>query len=130
MKFAKTFMVTVVVCWAILAFILASDLLAAGKALTFDCTPAADAVTGAQIQIGTGTPFDVPLVSTCGSGADKVTCVDPASKTICWPDTEWPAGAFTAKANVRNDRDTSGYSLPLNVPGIPSSPGLLRAIQQ
>jgi hypothetical protein len=101
----------------------------AGKALTFDCTPAADAITGAQIQIGTATPFDVPLVSTCGSGADKVTCTG-ASKTVCWPDTSWPTGAFTAKANVRNDRDTSGYSLPLNVPGIPSSPGLLRAITQ
>jgi hypothetical protein len=101
----------------------------AGKALTFDCTPAADNVIGAQIQIGTGAPFDVPLVSTCGSGADKVTCTG-ASKTICWPDTSWPTGAFTAKANVRNDRDTSAYSLPLAVPGVPSSPGSLRAITQ
>jgi hypothetical protein len=102
----------------------------AGKVLTFDCTPAADAVTGAQIQIGTGTPFDVPLVSTCGSGTDKVTCTDPASKTICYPDTSWPTGPFVAKANVRNARDVSAYSLPLAVPGVPSSPGSLRAIMQ
>lgn len=105
----------------------------AEKSLTFDCTPASDAILLATIQFTVGaerSSFDAPLVSTCGSGADKVTCTDPLSKTICFPDTLWPAGAFVAKAMVGNARASSEYSAPLNVPGIPTSPGLLRAITQ
>jgi hypothetical protein len=108
--------------------------LCAGKAITFDCTPAVDEVTGAKIQFTVGgvaqTPVDTPLVSACGSDPlTKVTCTG-ASKTICHPDTLWPAGYSVVTAMVSNVRDSSGYSLPLNVPGIPSSPGLLRAITQ
>jgi len=103
----------------------------AGKVLTFDCTPPADEVIGAKIQIGTNPPIDIPLVSTCGSDPlTKVVCTDPKSKTICWPESSWPTGPFSAKALVLNVRDSSAYSLPLNVPSVPSSPGLLRAITQ
>ena len=101
-----------------------------GRSLTFDCTPVVDAVTSVKLYFNALPAVDAPLVSTCGSGADKVTCTDPASKTICYPDTLWPTTAFTAKATVTNARDTSGQSLPLNVPGVPSSPSLLRAITQ
>jgi len=130
MKFRTTLLITTIICWAVCALLLTSELMAAGKALTFDCTPPADEITGAQIQIGTSVWIDVPLVSTCGSGTGKVTCTDPASKTICWPETSWPTGAFIAKALVKNDRDTSGPSSPLSVPGVPTSPGSLRVIQQ
>jgi len=43
----------------------------AGKALTFDCTPTADEITGAKLIFTVGgvaqPAVDVPLVSTCGS---------------------------------------------------------------
>lgn len=106
---------------------------AAGKALTFDCTPAVDEITGAKLifTVG-GTPqpaVDAPLVATCGSDPlTKVTCTG-ASKTICYPDNLWPTAAFTARATVSNARDTSAESPPLNVPGTPSPPSLLRSIQ-
>ena len=106
----------------------------AGKALTFDCTPATDEVTGAKIQFTVGgvaqTPVDAPLVATCGSDpATKVTCTG-ASKTICFPDTLWPTGYSVARAMVSNARDSSAYSLPLNIPGVPSSPSSVRSITQ
>ena len=131
MKFRTTLLVTTLVCWAIMAVAFASMIWAAPQALTFDCTPAVDAITSAKIQFNALPPVDAPLVSTCGSGDTKITCTDPASKTICFPDTLWPTpGSFTAKAMVSNIRDSSAYSLPLNVPGVPSSPSLLRAIPQ
>ena len=102
----------------------------AGKALTVDCSVAADEINSAKIQFGVATPVDAPLVSTCGSGADKVTCTDPKSKTICYPDNLWPMGAFTAKVTWANTRAESPPSLPLAVPGIPSSPSLPRTVNQ
>lgn len=119
--------------WAVIGMMLVAfpvSGICAGKALTFDCTPAIDEITSAKIQFNMATPIDVSLVSTCGSGTDKVTCTDPKSKTICFPDSLWPTGAFTAKATVSNVRTTSEPSSPLNVPGIPTSPGLLKVIQQ
>jgi hypothetical protein len=106
----------------------------AGKVLTFDCTPAGDEITGAKIQFTVGgvaqTPVDAPLVATCGSDpATKVTCTG-ASKTICYPDTLWPTPYSVARAMVSNVRDSSAYSLPLNIPGVPSSPSSVRSIQQ
>ena len=121
-------MTKIIIILAILLFPIQA--MCAGRSLTFDCTPAVDAVTSAKLYFNALPSVDAPLVSTCGSGADKVTCTDPASKTICYPDTLWPTTAFTAKATVTNARDTSGQSLPLSVPGVPSSPSLLRAITQ
>ena len=103
----------------------------AGHVLTFDCTNPAEEINGAKIQINALPAVDVPLVSTCGSDpVTKVVCTDPKSKTICYPEASWPTGAFSAKALVLNIRDSSGYSLPLPVPGVPSSPGSLRSIVQ
>ena len=102
----------------------------AGKSLTVDCSVPADEINSAKIQFGVATPVDAPLVSTCGSSADKVTCTDPKSKTICYPDNLWPAGAFAAKVMWSNTRADSGYSNPLAVPGVPSSPSSPRAINQ
>lgn len=95
--------------------------------LTFDCTPAGDAVTGALIQINADAPVVAVLVSECGTDpATKVSCLDPASKTICHPA---PAGAFTARAAVSNARDVSAYSAPLNVPAVPGAPAGLKRVR-
>lgn len=112
----------------LLLFVLGINVCAArADFLTFDCTLPADLVTGAKIQIGTDPPVDAVLVSTCGTDpTTKVTCTDPASKTICHPA---PPGAFVAKALVYNVRDSSAYSPPLSVPGIPGSPSFLRRVK-
>ena len=99
--------------------------------LTFDCTPVADAITGAALQFGIQEAIDVPVVGACGAGADKVTCVDPASKTICYDVGTMPNGPFTVKALVKNAWGSSAFTNPLSgTKAVPSSPTLLRILTQ
>jgi hypothetical protein len=99
--------------------------------LTFDCTPVADAVTGASLQFGAQTAIDVPVVGTCGAGADKVTCVDPAQKTICYDLGTMPNGPFSVKALVKNAWGSSAFTNPLSgTKAAPSSPQPLRILTQ
>jgi len=125
MKFKKTFVIPVVVCWAICASILATTIWAAPY-LTCDCTPPVDKVTGFQLQFGTQTPIDVPALTTCGSGASLVTCATD-QKLICYDLGTMPNGAFTVKALAINIWDKSGWTLPLaDTKAAPSSPLLLK----
>jgi hypothetical protein len=115
------------VCCVLFWILVGGVCIAKADSLTFDCTPAGDLVTKAAVSINSAAPVDAALVSTCGNDpATKVTCADPASKTICFPA---PTGPFTATATVTNARTTSPPSSLLTVPGVPSSPASLRRVQ-
>lgn len=61
MRFRTTLLVTALVCWAICALIGATAIWAA-PFLTCDCTPAADTVTGFQLQDWGVSTWTNPLV--------------------------------------------------------------------
>ena len=122
MKFKKTFVITVVVCWAICASILASEIWAS-PFLTCDCTPATDKITGFKLQFGTQEAIDIPAVE----------CVPVVTdgKRILYDLGTMPNGSFTVKALASNDWGVSEWSLPLSgTKIIPTSPTLLKIIKQ
>ena len=85
--------------------------------LTCDCSPDADMVTGAQLQLNGGVWSDVPVVSTCRD----VVCASN-SKTFCYDLSALPNGAFTFKARFLNLWGSSADSLPFTgVKGGPST---------
>lgn len=97
----------------------------AGPFLTCDCTPAADEVTGFQLQFGAATPVDVATFATCGS--------EPACATgqfrICYDMAAVPAGAYSVKALAKNSWGVSNWTAPLSgTKALPTSPSLLKIV--
>ena len=129
MKFKKTFLATVVICWAICASILATEIWAVPY-LACDCTPAVDTVTGFQLQFGTQTPIEIPASATCGTGTNLVTCTAP-QVLICYDLGTMPNGTFTVKALAVNTWGVSDRSLPLSgTKQLPTSPSPLKIIKK
>ena len=118
MKFKKTFLATVVVCWAICASILASEIWATPY-LTCDCTTAGDKVTGFQLQFGIQTEIDIPAVECVPAVVD--------GKRILYDLGTMPQGAFSVKALAKNDWGVSAWIPPLSgTKQLPSSPSPLK----
>ena len=93
--------------------------------LTCDCTPAIDAVTGFQLQIGAATPIDVAAFTICET---ETPCVSPSYR-ICWDAAQLPAGAFSIKALAKNAWGVSNWTLPLvGSKTLPSSPSFLKIV--
>jgi hypothetical protein len=90
-----------------------------GPFLTCDCTPAADNITGFQLQFGTATPIDV-------AAAECVPVVTDG-KRIYYDLGTLPNGAFTVKALAKNSWGVSPWSSPLSDnKQLPGSPQLLK----
>ena len=83
--------------------------------LTCDCTPAADKVTGFQLQFGTQPAIDIPAVECVPAVTD--------GKRILYDLGTMPNGAFTVKALAKNLWGSSAYTAPLadtkQLPGLP-----------
>ena len=93
--------------------------------LTCDCTPAVDAVTGFQLQIGAATPIDVVAFTVCES---ETPCIAPSFR-ICWDAAQLPAGAYSIKALAKNVWGVSNWTLPLvGAKAGPSSPSSLKVV--
>jgi len=109
----------------VLAMVLfSSPLVYASPFLTCDCTPAADLITGFQLQFGTQTAIDVPALTTCLS----TTCLTD-QKVICYDLGTMPNGAFSVKALAKNVWGSSSWTSPLSgTKSLPTSPSLLRII--
>ena len=87
--------------------------------LTCDCTPAADTITGFQLQFGTQTAIDIPAVE----------CVPVVTdgKRILYDLGTMPSGAFSVKALAKNSWGVSEWTAPLSgTKQLPGSPLLLR----
>jgi hypothetical protein len=118
-------LVVVVICWAVLAAVLATTIWAA-PFLTCDCTPSADAVTGFQLQFGTQTAIDVPAVAPC---VTETPCVAPAVR-LCYDLGTLPNGPFSVKALAKNAWGSSSWTSPLSdTKQLPTSPSLLKIIK-
>ena len=118
MKYRTTLLVTALVCWAICALIIASEVWAA-PFLTCDCTPVADKVIGFQLQFGTQTAIDIPAVECVPVVAD--------GKRILYDLGTMPQGAFSVKALAKNDWGVSAWTSPLaGTKQLPTSPSSLK----
>ena len=94
--------------------------------LTSDCSPAADALTGFQLQINAAAPIDIPTFTICQS--------EPACGAgqfrICWDCVNLPAGPYSIKALAKNAWGVSNWTSPLaGTKVLPTSPSLLRIVQ-
>jgi len=124
MKHRTMLLVTALVCWAIMAVVVAS-MVWGSPYLTCDCTPAVDAITGFQLQLGTATPIDVPIFTVCET---ETPCVAPSYR-ICWDAAQLPAGPFSIKALSKNAWGVSNWTLPLaGSKSLPTSPILLKMV--
>ena len=87
--------------------------------LTTDCTPAADKITGFQLQFGVQTAIDIPAVECVPVVVD--------GKRILYDLGTMPVGAFSVKALSKNDWGVSAWTSPLSgIKQLPGSPSLLR----
>ena len=110
----------------LVGILLISSPVFAAPFLTCDCTPAADEITGFQLQFGTQTAIDIPTAATCGSGASLVTCTAP-QVLICYDLGTMPNGLFSVKALAKNLWGVSEWTNPLSATKkLPTSPSLLK----
>lgn len=120
MKFKTTLLITVLICWAICALILVSELKAA-PFLTCDCSNPSDKIIGYQLQFGTQPAIDIPAVECSPVVVD--------GKRILYDLGTLPNGPFTVKALAKNLWGVSTWTNPLNdIKVVPSFPVLLRIV--
>ena len=85
------------IVYTFLCLMLSASVAFCAPVLTADCSPDADMVTGAQLQLNNGAWQDIPVVSTCRD----LVCASNA-KTFCYDLSALPNGSFTFKARFLN----------------------------
>lgn len=109
-------------------FLLISGVCYASPYITANCSPEADAITGAYYSLNGGTWTALPVVTTCGIVTPN-TCTG-AGRTICYDTIAIPSGAFTFKARFENAWEVSADSDPLSATkSVPTKPASLRTVR-